>query len=355
MAGVVLEQVRKCFGQREVLRPLDLRVEAGEFLVLLGPSGCGKTTVLRLVAGLEQVTSGRIFIHGRDVTHLEPKERDVAMVFQNYALYPHMTVAENLAFALRVQKRPKDEVWRRVHEVAAQLDIHHLLQAYPRQLSGGQRQRVALGRAMVRNPQVFLFDEPLSNIDAKLRVQTRAEIAQLQRSLGTTTLYVTHDQVEALTLGHRVAVMKDGQLQQVGTPLEVYRYPANAFVATFVGSPPMNLFPGQLVDGGSSVELAGGVKVALPRPVQGNGEVWLGLRPEHLRLASEGRGSLLLAVEVVEPLGAQTNVAGMAAESWCVVSLFQLASARPGDRLWLTFSPEDIRLFARPSGARLFP
>lgn len=355
MSGIELVNVSKRFGQKEVLRPLNLSVAEGEFMVLVGPSGCGKTTVLRLVAGLEEVTQGRILVAGRDVTYEPPSKRDVAMVFQNYALYPHMTVRENLEFGLKVRKVPPQERRRLVDEVAALLEIGHLLDCLPRQLSGGQRQRVALGRAIVRKPAVFLFDEPLSNIDAKLRVQTRAEIARLQRRLGTTTLYVTHDQVEAMTLGHRIAVMRDGQLLQVGPPLEVYRRPVNTFVATFIGSPPMNLLEATWNGNGL---LVASLSFPLPQVELGipQGEVViLGIRPEHLRLALAGEPALALEVEVVEPMGAQTYVGGKVGGTWCVAALPGHEQAKPGTKLWITFSREDVCLFNAQSGVRIFP
>lgn len=286
---------------------LDLVVSEGEFLVLVGPSGCGKSTSLRMVAGLEPVSSGCIFIGDRDVTKVAAKDRDIAMVFQNYALYPHMTVAENMGFALKIAKVPKAEIARRVAETAKLLDLEALLDRKPKALSGGQRQRVAMGRAIVREPQVFLMDEPLSNLDAKLRVQTRSQIAGLQRRLGTTTIYVTHDQVEAMTMGDRVAVMRDGVLQQVATPDDLYNSPINAFVAAFIGSPSMNLMPARRSDGG--VDLSG-TTVPIEREIleraQGP-ELLIGVRPEDLKPASDG---IAMRVELVEALGADTYIYG---------------------------------------------
>jgi ABC-type sugar transport system ATPase subunit len=357
MSGLQLRQVTKRFGAKEVLAPLDLVVENGELVVLLGPSGCGKTTVLRLVAGLEVPTSGEILIGGREVTHLPPAQRNVAMVFQNYALYPHMTVAENLAFPLKLRGLPRQAWQQQVREVAEVLGIGHVLDAYPRELSGGQRQRVALGRAMVRKPEVFLFDEPLSNVDAKLRVQMRAEIAKLQRQLGTTTIYVTHDQVEAMTLGQRIAVMKDGRLLQVGRPMEVYRFPADTFVASFIGSPPMNLFPATLLPGARQVRLADH-RWALPegafREPLPEGPVLLGLRPECLRAGTPGQPGFHLAVEVVENLGANSFVGGYLAGSWCMAAVAPGANPAVGELVPVSFRPEDLYLFS-PEGRRLFP
>ena len=289
---------------------VDLEVAEGEFLVLVGPSGCGKSTCLRAVAGLEPVSSGSILIGERDVTRVPAKDRDVAMVFQNYALYPHMTVAENMGFALKIAKTPKAEIARRVTEAARLLDLTDYLDRRPKALSGGQRQRVAMGRAIVREPAVFLMDEPLSNLDAKLRVQTRTQIATLQRRLGTTTIYVTHDQVEAMTMGDRVAVLRDGVLQQVATPDELYQSPVNAFVAQFIGSPSMNLVEVPIVDGG--VDLAG-CQVPVDRSVLARateGRVLLGVRPEDLRIES---GGTAMTVDLVEALGADTYVYGTVA------------------------------------------
>ncbi|MEP0775928.1 MAG: sn-glycerol-3-phosphate ABC transporter ATP-binding protein UgpC, partial [Acidobacteriota bacterium] len=289
MAQVRFDRVEKRFGATTVIRPLDLQVEDREFMVLVGPSGCGKSTLLRLLAGLEEVSAGTITIGDRVVNHLPPKERDIAMVFQSYALYPHMTVRENLAFGLKVRGMPREDVAQRVSEAARLLEIEGVLDRRPRELSGGQRQRVAVGRAIVRHPQVFLFDEPLSNLDAKLRVSMRAELTRLQRRLATTTVYVTHDQVEAMTMGQRVAVLKGGELQQVGPPMELYQRPANTFVASFLGTPPMNLLPGRIGEGGQTLHIDG---VTLPLGAEqrravlaaSSGEVLVGVRPEQMRL-----------------------------------------------------------------------
>jgi multiple sugar transport system ATP-binding protein len=294
-------------GTSPAVSHLDLTVSEGEFLVLVGPSGCGKSTSLRMLAGLEPISSGSIYIGDRDVTHVPAKDRDIAMVFQNYALYPHMSVAENMGFALKIQKVSKDEITRRVAEAAALLDLTEYLDRKPKALSGGQRQRVAMGRAIVREPEVFLMDEPLSNLDAKLRVQTRTQIAALQRRLGTTTVYVTHDQVEAMTMGDRVAVLKDGVLQQVDSPRALYDTPANAFVATFIGSPSMNMIQAPMVDGGVKVNSH---TVAVDREIlakASGSSVLLGVRPEDLKLATEG---IEMTVTLVEELGADTYVYG---------------------------------------------
>ncbi|MHB1166639.1 MAG: ABC transporter ATP-binding protein [Candidatus Nanopelagicales bacterium] len=294
-------------GHSAAVSHLDLTIAEGEFLVLVGPSGCGKSTSLRMLAGLEPISSGRVYIGDRDVTNVPAKDRDIAMVFQNYALYPHMSVAENMAFALKIQKVSREEINRRVKEAAALLDLSEYLERKPKALSGGQRQRVAMGRAIVREPEVFLMDEPLSNLDAKLRVQTRTQIAALQRRLGTTTVYVTHDQVEAMTMGDRVAVLKGGILQQCASPRELYDDPANAFVGTFIGSPSMNIIAAPLTEGGVNLN---GYAVPVERSVMdkaASGQVLLGVRPEDLELATEGAQ---MTVTLVEELGADTYVYG---------------------------------------------
>jgi multiple sugar transport system ATP-binding protein len=294
-------------GTKPAVSHLNLDIAEGEFLVLVGPSGCGKSTSLRMLAGLEPISSGQIYIGDRDVTHVPAKDRDIAMVFQNYALYPHMSVAENMAFALKIQKVAKDDIERRVKDAAALLDLTEYLDRKPKALSGGQRQRVAMGRAIVREPEVFLMDEPLSNLDAKLRVQTRTQIAALQRRLGTTTLYVTHDQVEAMTMGDRVAVLKDGILQQCASPRELYDNPANAFVGTFIGSPSMNVIAAPIVDGGVKMN---GFTVPVERAFldkAASGKVIVGVRPEDLSLSTEGAD---MTVTLVEELGADTYVYG---------------------------------------------
>jgi multiple sugar transport system ATP-binding protein len=298
---------------------LDLQIEDGEFLVLVGPSGCGKSTSLRMLAGLEDVDSGSIWIGDRDVTHIPPKDRDIAMVFQNYALYPHMTVADNMGFALKIAGVKKDEIRRRVMDAAKLLDLTEFLERKPKALSGGQRQRVAMGRAIVREPQVFLMDEPLSNLDAKLRVSTRTQIASLQRRLGITTVYVTHDQIEAMTMGDRVAVLKDGLLQQVDTPLKLYDKPANVFVAGFIGSPAMNIGTFKLSDGHAHL---GDAMIPLTRETvaavraEDSTELILGFRPESLEPATEGtEGAFPVVVDVVEELGSEAFLYGQAAGS----------------------------------------
>jgi multiple sugar transport system ATP-binding protein len=312
MAAVTYEKASRIYpgSTTPAVDSLDLEIADGEFLVLVGPSGSGKSTALRMLAGLEDIDQGSIHIGGRDVTRVPPKDRDIAMVFQNYALYPHMTVAENMGFALKIAGRPKSEIQERVREAAKILDLADYLERRPKALSGGQRQRVAMGRAIVRSPQVFCMDEPLSNLDAKLRVSTRTQIASLQRRLGTTTVYVTHDQVEAMTMGDRVAVLKDGLLQQVGTPREMYDRPTNVFVAGFIGSPAMNLLPVE-VDG--DVLHFGGADVRMPRAaveeVGSTRSVTVGVRPEDMDIVESGAG-LPTEVEVVEELGADAYVYG---------------------------------------------
>ncbi|WP_345039324.1 sn-glycerol-3-phosphate ABC transporter ATP-binding protein UgpC [Georgenia daeguensis] len=315
MASVTFDKATRLYpgSERPAVDSLDLEVADGEFLVLVGPSGCGKSTSLRMLAGLEDVNSGRIFIGDRDVTDVQPKDRDIAMVFQNYALYPHMSVADNMGFALKIAGTPKAEIEQRVKEAAKILDLTEYLQRKPKALSGGQRQRVAMGRAIVRQPRVFLMDEPLSNLDAKLRVQTRTQIASLQRRLGVTTVYVTHDQTEALTMGDRIAVLKDGILQQVGTPREMYDTPANVFVAGFIGSPAMNLGDfrvqdGQAVLGSAHVPLSRATLDALTDA--DNGKVILGFRPESLDRAPAGEGTIPVTVNLVEELGSDAFVYG---------------------------------------------
>jgi multiple sugar transport system ATP-binding protein len=337
---------------------LDLEIADGEFLVLVGPSGCGKSTSLRMLAGLEEVSDGRILIGGVDVTNVEPKRRDIAMVFQNYALYPHMTVAENMGFALKMAKVSKSEIQRRVLEAARLLDLEPHLDRKPKVLSGGQRQRVAMGRAIVRQPQVFLMDEPLSNLDAKLRVQTRTQIAQLQRRLGTTTVYVTHDQVEAMTMGDRVAVLKDGLLQQCASPRDLYRNPVNQFVAGFMGSPAMNLFTLPLNHDGVVV---GGHTLPVPRAVAASADstIVVGIRPEHFELSPTSAG-IEVEVDVVEELGSDAYIYGRPAAGDSAARSIDTLAARvdwrhppsKGERIFLTANVEHIYFFS-PADGRL--
>lgn len=355
VASVSFEQATRRYpgADRPALDNLDLVVGDGEFVVLVGPSGCGKTTSLRMVAGLETVDSGRIRIGDRDVTNVDPKNRDVAMVFQNYALYPHMTVAENMGFAMKIAKTPKAQIRERVLDAAKLLDLQPYLDRKPKDLSGGQRQRVAMGRAIVRRPQVFLMDEPLSNLDAKLRVQTRNQIAALQRRLGTTTVYVTHDQVEAMTMGDRVAVLCDGVLQQFAPPRDLYRNPDNVFVAGFIGSPAMNLFTLPIVD--SAVSL-GDWPITVPREIAGAaGEVVVGVRPEHFELGGLG---VEMEVDVVEELGADAYLYGRITGSGKVIDAPIVARAdgrnppARGSRVRLHPQPGHLHFFG-VNGRRL--
>ncbi|MEV7396898.1 sn-glycerol-3-phosphate ABC transporter ATP-binding protein UgpC [Aeromicrobium sp. NPDC092404] len=357
MSSVTFDKATRVFtGQdRPAVNQLDLHVEDGEFLVLVGPSGCGKSTSLRMLAGLEEVDEGRLLIGEEDVTDLPPKARDIAMVFQNYALYPHMTVAENMGFALKIAGADKADISKRVAEAAAMLDITEYLDRKPKALSGGQRQRVAMGRAIVRSPRVFLMDEPLSNLDAKLRVQTRTQIAQLQRRLGTTTVYVTHDQVEAMTMGDRVAVLKDGVLQQCAAPREMYDKPANLFVAGFMGSPSMNLMELAVVDGGVRF---GDLVVPVARDTLADADatsVTLGIRPENLVISDSG---LKLEVDVVEELGADAYVYGRTDVGGSERTIVARADWRrpPAKGETIFLAPDDpagVHVFATDSGRRL--
>jgi multiple sugar transport system ATP-binding protein len=340
MATVTFDKASRIYpgSTKPAVDQLDLAIEDGEFLVLVGPSGCGKSTSLRMLAGLEDVNAGRILIGDRDVTQLPPKDRDIAMVFQSYALYPHMTVADNMGFALKIAGVNKSEIKTRVEEAAKILDLTQYLERKPKALSGGQRQRVAMGRAIVRKPQVFLMDEPLSNLDAKLRVQTRTQIASLQRRLGVTTVYVTHDQVEAMTMGDRVCVLKDGLLMQVGSPRELYDHPNNVFVAGFIGSPAMNLLELPVADGG--VKLGDHIHPVEREVLSGTGErVTLGVRPEDLELSDRG---LEVQVDVVEELGADAYIYGRAVGAREVTPASDTAVALGGD----------LQIIARTDGRR---
>ncbi len=359
MAEVTLEGVVKRFGDNQVIHGIDLAVADGELIVIVGPSGCGKSTLLRMIAGLETITEGRISIGGRVVNDLEPKDRDIAMVFQTYALYPHMSVYDNMAYGLRIAGQSKAEIDERVKRAARMLELDQLLARKPRQLSGGQRQRVAMGRAIVRDPAVFLFDEPLSNLDAKLRVQMRLEIKELQRSLGTTSLYVTHDQVEAMTLADRLVVMNDGVAEQIAAPLDVYARPASRFVAGFIGSPAMNFLPGRVAEDGAGVALDAGPVLPLrdaPRPGLAGRPVVLGVRPEHLEPAGDGAADIDLAVRLVETLGADLLAHGAldgAAASLVTVRLPGTAEVRERDVLPLRLAPGAVHLFDPESGRRI--
>ena len=343
MATLEIRDVRKSFGSATVVHGVSISVEKGEFVVIVGPSGCGKSTLLRMVAGLEEITAGEIAIGGRVVNELEPKDRDIAMVFQNYALYPHMRVYDNMAYGLKIRGMSRAEIDGRVREAAKILELDALLDRKPRQLSGGQRQRVAMGRAIVRHPKVFLFDEPLSNLDAKLRVQMRLELQKLHRRLGVTSLYVTHDQVEAMTLGQRIIVMNAGRAEQIGTPREIYDRPQTTFVAGFIGSPPMNLIAGRLSADGTALQAAGGA-VRLPAPVAAlaGREVLLGVRPEQLRA---GDGQMTVSVEMAEALGADHLVHCSLGDQLLVLRTAEDVAPAAGDSITLGFDAGALHWF----------
>jgi sn-glycerol 3-phosphate transport system ATP-binding protein len=331
MAGVNLREVKKSYGDLQVIHGVSMDIADGEFIVILGPSGCGKSTLLRMVAGLEPISAGEIRIGERVVNDLEPKDRDIAMVFQNYALYPHMSVYDNMSYGLRIRGFSKQDIESRVQKAAAILELQNFLQRKPRQLSGGQRQRVAMGRAIVREPAVFLFDEPLSNLDAKLRVQMRAELQGLHRRLGTTSLYVTHDQVEAMTLAQRMIVMNAGRAEQIGKPLEVYARPATTFVASFIGSPPMNLIPQQ----------------------RNGREVLFGIRPEHLEPCGPSEAQITADIDLIEPLGADTLVYGHVKEGARVAARLHGSANAAAGKLSLRYRPEHAHYFDAQTGARI--
>ncbi len=358
MASVEIRNVFKAFGSTEVLHGVSVDIQNEEFVVLVGPSGCGKSTLLRMIAGLEEITKGDILIGGRQVNNLPPKDRDVAMVFQNYALYPHMTVFDNMAFSLKLAKAPKAEIQERVQRAAEILNLSDYLERYPRQLSGGQRQRVAMGRAIVRDPLVFLFDEPLSNLDAKLRVQMRAEIKALHHKLRTTVVYVTHDQVEAMTMADRIVVMHDGIVEQVGDPITLFDTPDNLFVAGFIGSPAMNLIPGRIGrrDGRVWVEARAGVRLPLRpnAPGQQGQEVVYGVRPKSFQIApSPGDDTVDMTVGVVEPTGDEIEViAKVAGEQVCAVFTDRLA-LKPEQTVAVRPQLDSVHLFDAGSGKRL--
>jgi multiple sugar transport system ATP-binding protein len=353
MASVAIRGVRKAFGITSIIHGVDVTIGDGEFVVLVGPSGCGKSTLLRMIAGLENITGGEISIGERVVNRLPPKERDVAMVFQNYALYPHMTVSDNMAFSMKLRGAPQSEIDQRVHRAAGILGLTQLLGRFPRQLSGGQRQRVAMGRAIVRDPQVFLFDEPLSNLDAKLRVQMRTEIKELHQRLKTTTIYVTHDQIEAMTMADKIVVMHDGLVEQIGTPLELYDKPANQFVAGFIGSPAMNFLKGKVtVNGSAAFEGPNGVTLPLasaPSGSDGQPAVY-GIRPEHFTIADDGAEAEIV---VVEPTGSETQVFAKLGGEEVVAVFRERHQFKPGDKIRLQPDRHLVHLFDQATGKRL--
>jgi sn-glycerol 3-phosphate transport system ATP-binding protein len=354
MALLELSGLRKSFGATEVLRQIDLSLASGEMLVIVGASGCGKSTLLRIVAGLETPSAGRILLDGRDITLVDPSARDMAMVFQNYALYPHMTVFDNMAYGLRIRGLSRHDIGRRVNEAAGLLGLSELLARKPRQLSGGQRQRVAMGRAIVREPKLFLFDEPLSNLDATLRVRTRAEIRRLQRRLRVTSLYVTHDQVEAMTLGDRLLVLHQGRTAQLATPMEVFDHPADTYVAGFIGAPAMNFLPAVLTDSGTAAKLHAGPVLRFPaeetKGMDGT-SLTIGIRPEHIRVDAEG---LPLRIDLVEPLGSETLVHGRLAAPGETALVVKLSGKPPeGEQVTVAFPPEAIHVFNGETGLRV--
>ena len=355
MATVTISQVKKVYGTTQVIHGVDVSINDGEFCVLVGPSGCGKSTLLRMVAGLEEITDGTISIGNRVVNEVPPKERDIAMVFQNYALYPHMKVRDNMAFALTLARTPKDEIDRRVGEAAQILGLDPYLDRYPRQLSGGQRQRVAMGRAIVRKPQVFLFDEPLSNLDAKLRVAMRTEIKALHQRLKTTAVYVTHDQIEAMTMADRIVVMRDGWVEQIGEPLDLYDRPDNIFVAGFIGSPGMNMMKGVVRDG--SIDVGDGVSIPIDRSAGASEKlaegrrVVFGIRPEHLIV--DGAGSMKGKVVVMEPTGADTQVLCRIGHSDIIVVSHDRIAAHAGDEITLQPDLAHAHVFDEETGKSL--
>ena len=352
MANITLKNVKKSYGNNAVVHGVDVDIADGEFIVIVGPSGCGKSTLLRMIAGLEEITDGEVSIGSRVVNKLEPKDRDIAMVFQNYALYPHMSVYDNMAYGLRIRKLSDADIETRVQKAAKILELGALLQRKPRELSGGQRQRVAMGRAIVREPAAFLFDEPLSNLDAKLRVQMRLEIQKLHRELKTTSIFVTHDQVEAMTLAQRMIVMNAGRAEQIGAPMEVYDNPATMFVAGFIGSPAMNFLPG-FVKGGN-LQLAEGVGIALPPAIfektKDGDAITLGVRPEHFAVTASG---MPFRVENAEALGADSLVHGVIAGALCVVRVDGHSRHANGETLCVTAAPDKLYFFATTSGARI--
>ena len=358
MADVSLKDVYKSYGKTEVIHGINCDIKDGEFIVILGPSGCGKSTVLRMIAGLEVITKGEIAIDGNMVNQLEPADRDIAMVFQNYALYPHMTVFKNMAYGLKIRRMPKAEIEQRVQKAAEILELTDFLDRKPRQLSGGQRQRVAMGRCIVREPKVFLFDEPLSNLDAKLRVQMRLEIRKLHEDLKITSIYVTHDQVEAMTLGDRLIVMDNGHAAQIASPLDVYERPATRFVAGFIGSPAMNFLEARIGSAGNSVAIAGDIQLPLANgkvPEYGGQEVILGIRPEHFEIAAEEDAILRLQVDHVELLGADTLVHGHFGEDQTMLTA-RLSGVQHLDKqtlLAMRVPPTKLHLFDKKDGRRI--
>ncbi len=353
MANVTIKDVIKRYGSVQVMHGVSVDIDDGEFVVLVGPSGCGKSTLLRMLAGLEEISDGTISIGDRVVNDVLPKERDIAMVFQSYALYPHKTVYDNISFPLKMAKRPQSEIDEKVTKAAGILDLTNYLKRYPKELSGGQRQRVAMGRAIVRDPKVFLFDEPLSNLDAKLRVTMRIEIKELHQRLGTTIVYVTHDQIEAMTMADKIVVMRDGRVEQIGSPLDLYDKPNNTFVASFIGSPSMNLVHGRVAsEAGKQIFVSeSGLKLPLPEVTAQEGqEIIYGVRPEHIQI---GKGGVDMEVVVVEPTGSETQIFAKSGKDLVDALVKERISARPGSKMGFMINSDDVHLFDKKTEQRI--
>ena len=352
MGNIAISNVTKKFDSTEVIHGINLKINDGEFVVLVGPSGCGKTTLLRMIAGLESITDGNISINDKIINNIKPKERDCAMVFQNYALYPHMKVAANMGFSLKIKKAPKEEIDQKVKDVAKILEIEDYLERYPRQLSGGQRQRVAMGRAIVRNPKVFLFDEPLSNLDAKLRVQMRTQIKLLHARLKTTLVYVTHDQVEAMTMADKIVVMNEGLVEQTGAPLDLYDKPVNIFVAGFIGSPSMNLFNASINSNSINLGSAGSIPITRNTTSENNLDITLGIRPSHMDISKNGEG-LKFQIDVIEPTGADSLVYGRINDTECCVQTSERLNLKSGEIIHILPNEDNLHFFDKQSNERI--
>ena len=352
MGNIAISNVTKKFDSTEVIHGINLKINDGEFVVLVGPSGCGKTTLLRMIAGLESITEGNISINDKVINKIKPKERDCAMVFQNYALYPHMKVAANMGFSLKIKKTSKEEIDKKVKDVAKVLEIEDYLERYPRQLSGGQRQRVAMGRAIVRNPKVFLFDEPLSNLDAKLRVQMRTQIKLLHARLKTTLVYVTHDQVEAMTMADKIVVMNEGLVEQTGAPLELYDKPVNIFVAGFIGSPSMNLLNASINSNSINLGSAGSIPITRKTTSENNLDITLGIRPSHMDISKNGEG-LKFQIDVIEPTGADSLVYGRINDTECCVQTSERLNLKSGEIIHILPNEDNLHFFDNQSNERI--
>ena len=352
MGNIAISNITKKFDSTEVIHGINLKINDGEFVVLVGPSGCGKTTLLRMIAGLESITDGNISIDDKIINNIKPKERDCAMVFQNYALYPHMKVAANMGFSLKIKKASKEEINKKVKDVAKILEIEDYLERYPRQLSGGQRQRVAMGRAIVRNPKVFLFDEPLSNLDAKLRVQMRTQIKLLHARLKTTLVYVTHDQVEAMTMADKIVVMNEGLVEQTGAPLELYDKPVNIFVAGFIGSPSMNLLNASINSNSINLGNAGSIPITQKTTFENNLDITLGIRPSHMDISKNGEG-LKFQIDVIEPTGADSLVYGRINDTECCVQTSERLNLKSGEIIHILPNEDNLHFFDNQSNRRI--